>query len=184
MVEGRRVARPDHLAPGRCTMSTAQVQRLEGLLQRVQHNRNAPRSSSSSANASTVVAPTLPTSPAVARMELDEPAFEAPKPKSVAAPVPAAKPAAVAAAPAVSLKPAPVAAPKVVAQPAAKPAEVAVARSIPVATPAVDPNLPARVLTSPAPPSAPIAQAVSPHPSADSPSFGELLRRSLALRPR
>jgi hypothetical protein len=90
--------------------------------------------------------------------------------------------------PAVSLKPAPVVAPRVsqaapqpTPQSFAKPAaEVAVARSIPVA----DPNAPQRVGTMPAPPSAPIAKTASPHPVMDGPSFGELLRRSLALRPR
>lgn len=162
-------------------MSTAQVQRLEGLLARVQQNRQAR--------------PAAATAASPASVEMDEPVFDAPKPKLeptlpeprvVAAPKPMA-PAPVAQ-PVVSMKPAPVAAPVAKAAPApmAKPVtpEVAVARSIPVASAAVDPNVPSRVVTSPAPPSAPIAQPTSPHPTMDGPSFGELLRRSLALRPR
>ena len=146
-------------------MSTAQVQRLEDLLARVQQNRQARAES-------TVVTP-MP----FATMELAEPAFAAASP-----PIAATKQQ-----PVVSMKPAPVAAPapKPAPQPVAKKnPDVAVARSIPVANVAPSANAPARVVTSPAPPSAPIALATSPHPVMDGPSFGELLRRSLALRPR
>jgi outer membrane biosynthesis protein TonB len=161
-------------------MSTAQIQRLEGLLARVQQNRQARPVGSVGADASS------------SSFEMDEPAFETPKAKLEPMPEPrmSTKPVqpTPVAAPVVSIKPVPVAAPvaKAAPQPVAKPVtpEVAVARSIPVASPAVDPNAPARVVTSPAPPSAPIAQTTSAHPTMDGLSFGELLRRSLALRPR
>ncbi len=162
-------------------MSTAQIQRLEGLLARVQQNRQARPAAPGA-----LAAPPSP-------VEMDAPAFEAPKAKVDVLPEPrmSTKPAqpaqpVPAAAPVVSVKPVPVAAPvaKPAPQPMAKTPEVAVARSIPVASAAVDPNVPARVVTSPAPPSAPIAQTTSAHPTMDGPSFGELLRRSLALRPR
>lgn len=168
-------------------MSTGQVQRLEGLLARVQKNRNEPRIANAAAVANTAQLPTPAVAARVATPSPFEDAVESrlSKPaQPVAAPVPApVVPMAAPAARAVSLKPTPA------AQPAARPASlkpaapVAVARAVAVAAP-VDPNAPARIATSPAPPSAPIAQVASAHPSMEGLSFGELLRRSLALRPR
>lgn len=163
-------------------MSTAQIQRLEGLLGRVQKNRLAAR----------VEAPANVAATVVERAEVVAPAIEAPRPASPLEHAIESKAVApVAAHAVVSLKPVPVGVPAVAktAQPAPKPAptpaaELVPARAIPAPKANVDPNVPARVVTSPAPPSAPIATVASPHPVMDGPSFGELLRRSLALRPR
>lgn len=162
-------------------MSTPQVQRLEGLLARVQKNRLSERAA----------APTTASAP-TQRVEVATPALELPKPPSPLEHAVEAKVAAPAVAPqpVVSMKPVAVGAPAPTsvaakAQPVATPAAApAPARPVVAAKPTVDPNAPARVITSPAPPSAPIAATASPHPTMDGPSFGELLRRSLALRPR
>lgn len=172
-------------------MSAGEVQRLEGLLARVQKNRNEPRLANAAAPAvaeAPAAAAQLPTPAVAARVTTPSP-FEDAVESRLSTPAQPAAPMTAPAARAASLKPAPA------AQPAARPAslkpaapaaaapQVAVARAVPVAAP-VDPNAPARIATSPAPPSAPISQVASAHPSMEGVSFGELLRRSLSLRPR
>lgn len=160
-------------------MSSGEIQRLEGLLARVQHNRQAARHTTS-------VVEDAKTSPLERALEsrvatpVGTPAptpMAAPQPRAVSRPAPA-----------------PVAAPiaKPVVQPVAQAkapapmatAPVIAARPAPVATPPLDPNVPVRIATSVASASTSFASAVSPHPTMDAPSFRELLRRTLSLRPR
>jgi hypothetical protein len=201
-------------------MSAAQVQKLEALLQRVQHNRTLPHAAPGPVVTAVGV-------PAPAPM-----AVAAPTPVAAAAPAPQRPMPAAAApqAPAAQARPArdrhatplemavegelnrptapqpePMAArPKSVVQEPRRAPAVEVGRvphplaptpqPMPRVQPAAQPaarqpvqaaTAPSRIdSTSIAPPSKPIANVVSKHPSADPPTFGQLLSRSLRLRPR
>jgi hypothetical protein len=149
-----------------------QVDRLQALLQRVEDNRKKPR------------------------------AVAAFAPEAVPAPVAAPAPPAVRApaAPVRSAAPAPEQRPK---PKAPTPLEMAVEGRIsqpamppPEAKPQLPPTRPRVAAVAPAPqgvllvegtlaePSKPIAHVVSMHPPSTALTFGELLRRSLSLRPR
>jgi len=225
-------------------MNTAQVDRLQALLSRVQLNRQKPRASTAGpASRVAAVAQPVPR-PAAA----PEPSFEVPHvqdsidttppPAAFAKPQPHQRPSAEPARRAAvepervrvpDMKP-PAPAPRVAAQPerampaparptapgatplemalegeVARAAESAAAMPAPAprpqplpepvappvearrqAPPAPEPEIGGRVLADPTPPqpTRPIVQAVTKHPPTQPHTFTELLKRSLALRPR
>ncbi len=151
-------------------MST-QVERLESLLQRVGHNRTKPRGEPGAPPASIAQAVAAP---------LPEPSPPAPIAPAPAAPAPVRRPAPTPLEEALEAghgrgarAPQPFA-PPVDRVPVAVEAYAPSARA-PESVVLVDPPLPQ--------PSRPIAHAVSKAPPAVAPSFGELLRRSLAAKP-
>lgn len=175
-----------------------QVERLEALLVRVQENRQRPRPAAAARKpAPAIAAPSLnetrrgvpaPAAPPVSARPAESPLRSVPaietrgKPKSAtplelaveegilqpAQAEPPRAPAAPAPVVAAPVAPAP-AAPRAARQAAAKP-----------------PPTEGVVLVDVAPttPSKPIVQVLSPHPPQAASTFGELLRRSLSLRPR
>jgi hypothetical protein len=159
-------------------MSTRQVERLEALLATVQRNRGAQRGDNG--------AERVQQAPAVVRRTPAEP-----PPAPVAAPVSAPPPP-----PPAPPAPAPAMAQPARARPAPTPLEMALEgrasggvgkpeRAAPAAPPPSPPTE-GRVLAEPntAEPTKPIVQVVSKQPPAAAASFGELLKRSLSLRPR
>lgn len=178
-------------------MSAAQVQKLEALLQRVQHNRGRARTPGANVTAAGVPAPAAQLAP--------EPARAASMGAAAAASV-AARPARERLSTPLEMavegelnRPASAPAPRAPsqAQQPPRPAPAQPARQAPepraptpqpmprasVAQPAA--AQPSRIdSASIAPPSKPIANVVSKHPSTEASSFGQLLSRSLRLRPR
>jgi hypothetical protein len=147
-------------------MST-QVERLQALLERVEHNRQKPRAPQATARAmSEVSAAAAPMAAASREVAVSRPAAP------VAQPAPA-RPAA--------------SSPQrhVVAQEVVAPARVPRAAEPAAAKAPAAPNQPS-LLVDPVleTPSKPIAQVVSKHPPSTTLSFGDLLRRSLSARPR
>ncbi|MFI5308417.1 MAG: hypothetical protein ACHQ53_13755 [Polyangiales bacterium] len=159
-------------------MST-QVERLQALLERVEHNRQKPRPLQARPAPSAAAQPAARSTP-----EAAAPVAPVPAPaREVAATKPTAPGFAAQAAPARPPAPSPqrqVVVQEVVAPPrVSRAAEPAAAKAPPAASgPSllVDPVLDA--------PSKPIAQVVSKHPPSTPLSFGDLLRRSLSARPR
>jgi len=189
-------------------MSTpsAQAQKLEALLARVQHNRSQARhaSAASSAHARGAEIP---------EESFEDPPSLVPEPDSFAPPVPAARavPPPVVPRPPVRQTTEPVVAPSPAASSRGPrtPLEIAVedklehpstrphqsvpqrppAAAAPAPAPAPAPRAsadePITLADPPAPAvSKPIAQVVSKQPPVASATFGDLLRRSLSLRPR
>jgi hypothetical protein len=173
----------------------AQVDRLQALLQRVNDNRQKPR-----AVAPAPVAAAGPT----ARMMAGPKASAAPQAPGAARPAPAAmptKPQMVPGSSAADARPKPKAPTPLelavegrisqpLAQPPVRPGAVVSRAPAPAPAPAAvaaarpvyEGSMVADV--APAEPSKPIAHVVSTHPPFTALSFGELLRRSLSLRPR
>jgi len=192
---------------------SGQAQRLEELLARVQENRKQPRAAEPAAPpmAAPAAAPMAARAPAPAparvqraepeTVDLDPfmsepPAAPAPAPRMPApAPHPASPPGTALATPLeLALEDEVVRASREPAQarPMAKPPAAPMAPMAPMAaasppSPAVHAGPPeGRVLADPGPMAAsrPIAQAVTKHPPVTGQTFGDLLRRSLSLRPR
>ena len=162
-------------------MSTQQVERLTALLARVQRNRNSSRGGNGARAPQPVAAIAPPAAvPAPRRAEVPVPSAPAPT-----APAPTA-PARGRHAP----TPLEMALEGRVSQPAerfARPIDVAAPVAAPVPAPVPAPARAAgRVLAEPITPepSKPIVQVVSKQPPHAAASFGELLKRSLSLRPR
>jgi hypothetical protein len=164
-----------------------QVQKLEELLERVQRNRAKPRVGSAAAPAA--ARPAVASEPEI--VVAHEPAVEAP-PMAQPAPAREEKPAArerisqPAPAPAARGKyPTPFeeAVEEQLAQP--EPARQPAAAPEPVRTARLTPGRPLRITPAELTRAAgAVASVVSPHPDAEAATFGELLRRSLSLRPR
>jgi hypothetical protein len=170
------------------------IQKLEGLLARVQRNRNAPRPT----RAAEAARPSsgMPLEMAV-EGELEHP-LELSQPKAVVTPEARPAPAAARAEPTPAARAEPTPAPAARAEPTpapavrAEPAPAPAARPEPTPAPAARaepaPPAPARaepvVAPAPAVASAPIARATSPAPRRAPATFGELLERTLGLRPR
>jgi hypothetical protein len=133
------------------------IQKLEGLLARVQRNRHAPRPTRAAEPARP--ASTTPLEMA-AEGEVERP-LELTQPKAVVAPEARSAPA-----------------------PAARPTPAPAVRAEPAPAPAVPARAEPVVAPAPAVASAPIARATSPAPRRAPATFGELLERTLALRPR
>jgi hypothetical protein len=159
-------------------MST-QVAKLEALLQRVQRNRDQPRAAAPAASAPAARASVAQPVPVAVPVASPQPAAARAGKASLPQPVSFAKPAAQ---PVQSSK-APVepARPKV----AASPLQAAVESRLSRPGGAVE-EIRGEMLSveEPVASGKPIAQVVSKHPPTVALSFGELLRRSLALRPR
>jgi len=192
---------------------SASVQRLEALLQRVQHNRKLPRAAAhagggvvhtavgnpapapvaAAAPARAMSVATLPQGQAASAAAAARPARErTATPLEMAVEGELNRPAAQAEAPAARAK-------SVVQEPRRAPAQEVPRRVQEVQAPTPQPMprvsvpqrqqpqaaQPTRIETSSiAPPSKPIANVVSKHPSTEPASFGQLLARSLRLRPR
>ena len=146
-------------------MST-QVDRLQALLLRVQNNRRKPRSGGAATVQREVPqvaarAQVAPARPEPQRREARPEPVRAQEPPEFREPPTASVP-----------RPA-----------AAKPAAQAPAAQAPVMQ-ASAPEQPRIIDPAPPQPTRPVAQVVSKHPSVTPQTFGELLRRSLSLRPR
>lgn len=196
-------------------MSTAQVERLQALLSRVQQNRARPRPVAATAAQDSIDTTPPPPAPVVKPQPQVRPVIEpervrvpdmkpvAPAPRVSAQPeraMPApARPTAPGATPlemalegevaraaeiAASM-PAPVPRPQPVPAPLPEPvgSPVEPRRAVAVAP---ETEVGPRVLADPTPPqpSRPVVQAVTKHPPVQPHTFTELLKRSLALRPR
>jgi len=183
-----------------------QLQRLEALLERIQQNRGGTSAGGGAAPVQAIAAAKPRVEPAVSA----RPASTSGAPRAKAAPTPlelalegrasrltpqqpVPKPAVAApVAPAAPARPAPAAparaaaqpAPAAPAAPAPAPARAQVYQNAPAPAPA--PVREGRVLAEPtvAEPTKPIAQVLSKQPPIAALTFGELLRRSLSLRPR
>jgi hypothetical protein len=173
-------------------MSNQQVERLSALLARVQRNRSLPRGDNGAVSKTQagVGAPAAPPAPAKPRVETAKVApAPVPPPKAAPAPAPAQMAAPVpppAAAPARG-KAAPTPLEMALEGRLSRPMETATQPPEVVPPPAATaPVREGRVLAEPIvpEPSKPIVQVVSKQPPHTVASFGELLRRSLSLRPR
>ena len=154
----------------------AQVERLEGLLARVQSNRSKPRVG---------LAPVAAAAPAPTAAPRVEPARSARRrqstPLEMALEEQLSKPA-VAPAPVTARQPAPPPRPAAAAPPVVAPPVVAPPKPPPSIRPAV--AGPDHVEEVPVvQPSRPIVHVISSHPPIQGETFGEILRRTLALRP-
>jgi hypothetical protein len=160
-------------------MSTQQVERLTALLARVQRNRSASRAGNGA--------------PAPQPVAAIAPPAAAPAPRRAEVPVPPAPVAPVAPAPSAPSRgrhaptPLEMALEGRVSQPSEQFASHTAVAPAPAPVPAAAPARAAgRVLAEPITPepSKPIVQVVSKQPPHAAASFGELLKRSLSLRPR
>ncbi len=159
-------------------MSTQQVERLTALLARVQRNRSASRAGNG-----------VPAPQPVAAIA---PPAAAPAPRRAEVPVPPAPVAPVAPAPGAPSRgrhaptPLEMALEGRVSQPSEQFASPTAVAPAPAPAPAAPTRAAGRVLAEPITPepSKPIVQVVSKQPPHAAASFGELLKRSLSLRPR
>lgn len=161
-------------------MSNQQVERLTALLARVQRNRSAPRGDNGVARPQAAAAP-VPTpgaTPASAPRRAEPAAAAVPVPPSSVMAAPAPAPSRGRPAP----TPLEMAFEGRVSQPVEQMTQPIDVSPLPVASSPRD----GRVLAEPntPEPSKPIVQVVSKQPPHAAASFGELLRRSLSLRPR